>query len=223
MVFAVGVYNGAIFVWDNKSPTSRQRTSDCTNIAPRNSGEGQSSRFSLGRPNEGFSDRHRQVGGEDEYYETFKLHRGGNRKMAGTACISMGCPSGFYLSTPAPIMFVFFPWYWVITAIGVFGFLWSFIGHFCVNVTVIAIVYSMVIWARWLSAIGSAIYLMFVDYQPVPAMIALVWPFLSSLVRVPGNARMAELTLANKIGFVPQDDAFEERQTTRLWPKLKQS
>ena len=156
-------------------------------------------------------------------YETFKLHRVEIERWLELRALAWVALPAFVSQPLAPIMFVFFPWYWVITAIGVLGFLWSLIGHFCVNVTVIAIVYSMVIWARWLSAIGSAIYLMFVDYQPVPAMIALVWPFLSSLVRVPGDVRMAELILANKIGFIPQDDAFEERQTTRLWPKLKQS
>ena len=118
-----------------------------------------------------------------------------------------------FISQPlAPVMFIFFPWYWVIAAIAALGILWSFVRYLCVNVTIASIACSMVIWTRWPSAIGSAIYLLFIHYQPVPALIALIWPLLSVFVRIPGKVAVVALALAEKIGFVFRNTGLEERR-----------
>lgn len=64
-----------------------------------------------------------------------------------------------FLSQPlAPIMFIFFPSYWVIAAISMLGILWSLIWCFCVNMTIATIACFVIVWAKWAPAIGSVIY-----------------------------------------------------------------
>ena len=110
-----------------------------------------------------------------------------------------------YISQPlAPIMCIFFPWYWVIATVVVLGILWSLIRYSYVNVTIANIAYTLVVWAKWPCAIGSAIYL-FLHHQPVPGLVALFWPLLGGLIGVPGKVGVIELAFAKKIGFVPQD------------------
>jgi len=101
-------------------------------------------------------------------------------------------------------MFIFFPWYWVIATVVVLGVLWSLMRNSCVNVTIATIGCLVVVWAKWPSAIGSAIYLL-LHHQPVPALIALVWPLLGGFVGVPGKVGVIEVAFAKKIGFVTQD------------------
>ncbi len=64
-----------------------------------------------------------------------------------------------FLSQPlAPIMFIFFPSYWVIAAISMLGVLLSLIRCFCVNMTIATTDCCMIVWAKWAPAIVSAIY-----------------------------------------------------------------
>ena len=80
-----------------------------------------------------------------------------------------------FVSQPvAPIMFIFPPWCWFIAAIAVLGILWSLIRYFCINVTIVTITCFTVAWAKWPSSVESAIYLLFLNYQPVPALIAIM-------------------------------------------------
>ena len=110
-----------------------------------------------------------------------------------------------YVSQPlAPIMFIFFPWYWVIATVVVLGVLSSFIRYSYVNVAIATFACFFVVWVKWPCAIGSAIYL-FLCHQPVPAVIAVLWPMLGGFVGIPGKVGVIELAFAKKIGFVPQD------------------
>jgi hypothetical protein len=110
-----------------------------------------------------------------------------------------------YVSQPlVPIMFIFFPWYWVIATVVTIGIIWSLIRYSYVNVTIATVACLVVVWAKWPSAIGSSIYL-FLHHQPVPAIIALAWPLLGGFVGVPGKIGVIELAFAKRIGFVPQD------------------
>jgi len=109
-----------------------------------------------------------------------------------------------FISQPlVPIMFIFFPWYWVIATIVALGVLWCVIRYSYVNVTIATIACVFVVWAKWPAAIGSAIYL-FLNHQPVPAFIALVWPLVGGFVGVPGKIGVTELAFAKKIGYVSQ-------------------
>lgn len=110
-----------------------------------------------------------------------------------------------YVSQPlVPIMFIFFPWYWVIATVVVLGILWSLIRYSYVNVTIANIACILVVWAKWPCAIGSTIYL-FLHHQPIPGLVALLWPLLGGFIGVPGKVGVIELAFAKRIGFVPQD------------------
>jgi hypothetical protein len=103
-----------------------------------------------------------------------------------------------------PIMFLLFSWYWVIAAVVVFNILWSGIRYSYVNITAARAACFFVVWAKWPSVIGSAIYL-FIHRQFVPGLIALFWPWLAGLIPPPGKIGVVELAFAKKIGYVPGD------------------
>ncbi len=66
-----------------------------------------------------------------------------------------------FLSQPlAPIVFIFFPSYWVIAAISMLGILWSLIRCFFVNMTISTIACFVIVGAKWAPAIVSAVYFM---------------------------------------------------------------
>ena len=108
-----------------------------------------------------------------------------------------------------PVMFLFFSWSWVIVAVVVLNILWSGIRYSYVNIAAASVACLFVVWAKWPSAIGSAIYL-FIHRQFVPGLIALFWPWLAGLIPPPGKIGVIELAFAKKIGYVP-DDGGQER------------
>jgi hypothetical protein len=103
-----------------------------------------------------------------------------------------------------PIMFIFFPWYLVITIVLALNILWSAIRYSYINVAISKNAVYFASFAKWPLTIGSAIYL-FLNHQPIPALVALAWPWLAGYVCVPGKIGVIELALAKKIGFVPED------------------
>ena len=115
-----------------------------------------------------------------------------------------------FISQPiAPILFIFFPWYYVLLVIFVLGVLWCFIRYSFVSVTAAAVACMTVIWLKWLSAIGSSIYL-FIHHQIVAGIVALLWPLLAGLVQIPGKAGVIQLAFAKKIGFSGIDDPSDQ-------------
>lgn len=110
-----------------------------------------------------------------------------------------------FVSSPfAPILFIFFPWYWVLVTILILGVLWSSIRYRFVNVA-IATIFSYCDLLAWPAAIGSAIYL-FIHHRYFPAIIALVWPPLAGCIGIPGKPGIIEHAFAQKIGLIPPDD-----------------
>ena len=111
-----------------------------------------------------------------------------------------------FVSQPvAPILFIFFPWYWVLGTVWILGVIWCPIRYLFVNVAVAKIACCVVVWLQWPAAVGSAIYLFFHN-RPLPAVIALLWPlFLAGLFGIPGKVGVIELAFAKKIGIVPSD------------------
>jgi Sel1 repeat len=108
-----------------------------------------------------------------------------------------------FVSQPlVPIMFIFFPWYWVVAAVLVSGVLWALGRYSFVNVTIATIAGTFVIFAKWPCTLGAAIYL-FLHHQPVAAVIAALWPLLSGFVSIPGKIGIIELAFAERIGTVP--------------------
>ena len=71
------------------------------------------------------------------------------------------CAFPAFASQPlVPIMFLLFPWYWVIAAVVALNILWSWIRYSYVNIAAARAACLFVVWAKWPSAIGSAIYLL---------------------------------------------------------------
>ena len=110
-----------------------------------------------------------------------------------------------FVSQPlVPIMFPLFSWYWVIATVIALSILWSTIRYSYVNITVATVACHFVVLAKWPFTIGSAIYL-FIHRQFVPALIALVWPFLAGSFTIPGKIGVIELAFAKKIRYVPDE------------------
>lgn len=110
-----------------------------------------------------------------------------------------------FVSQPlAPILIIFFPWYWVLVTVVALGFLWCALRYLFVSVTIAKAASLFVSWFKWPAAIGSALYL-FSHHAPVPAVIALLWPLFGGFVGIPGKVGVIELAFAKKIGFIPRN------------------
>src|SRR5437773_10007994 len=79
-----------------------------------------------------------------------------------------------YLSQPvAPILFIFYPWYFVILCIFILGVLWCFVRYSFVSPSLAGAVVVPVVWLKWPTAIGSSIYL-FWHHQIAAGVFALI-------------------------------------------------
>lgn len=110
----------------------------------------------------------------------------------------------FFSQPLAPILLIFFPWYWVLGSVVLLGLAWCSIRYSFVNVAVARVACLVVAHLKWPAALGSAIYLFF-HHQPISAVIALLWPLFSGFIGIPGKVGIIELAFAKKIGFVSQD------------------
>jgi hypothetical protein len=110
-----------------------------------------------------------------------------------------------YLSQPvAPILFIFYHWYFVVLGVVALGLIWCFFRYSFVSVGLSSAVVLPVVWLKWPAAVGSSIYL-FVHHQHAAGVVALLWPLVASFTGVPGQIGVIELALAKKIGFVSPD------------------
>jgi hypothetical protein len=116
-----------------------------------------------------------------------------------------------FVSQPlAPVLLIFFPWYWVLGTVVILGAFWCPIRYHFVNVSVATVACLVVAWLKWPAAVGSAIYL-FLNHQPLSAVLALLWPLVGGFVGIPGKVGVIELAFAKKIGFVSEDAELGER------------
>ena len=110
-----------------------------------------------------------------------------------------------YLSQPvAPILFIFYPWYFVILWIFILGVLWCFFRYSFVSPGLAGAVVVPVVWLKWPAAVGSSVYL-FWHHQIVAGVFALIWPLVASFTGLPAKIGVIELALAKKIGYAPPD------------------
>ena len=114
-----------------------------------------------------------------------------------------------FLSQPvAPILFIFFPWYFVMLGVVTLGLVWRFVRYSFVSVRIASAVVVPVVWLKWPASIGSSIYL-FLHHQPVAGVLALVWSFVAgwtgAAIGFPTQVGVIELAFAKKIGYAPQD------------------
>ena len=110
-----------------------------------------------------------------------------------------------YLSQPvAPVLFILYPWYFIVLGILASGFVWSFFRYSCVSARLADAAVLPVMWLKWPAAIGSCIYLV-IHQRPLTAVAALLWPILAAFVGVPAKRDIIESSLAREIGYVPPD------------------
>lgn len=110
-----------------------------------------------------------------------------------------------YLSQPvAPILFIFFPWYFVVIWIAIVGAIWCFVRYSFVSVRLASVVVIPVVWLKWPAMLVSSIYL-FWHHQFGGGVLALLWPFVASLTCLPAKTGVIELELARQLGYVPAD------------------
>ena len=84
-----------------------------------------------------------------------------------------------FLSQPiAPILFLFFPWYWVILAIVVLNWAWRPLRYKCVNLTIANIACLPVTFLKYPIGVGVGIYL-WTRGQHLAASISILWPFVA--------------------------------------------
>ena len=108
-----------------------------------------------------------------------------------------------FVSQPiAPVLFIFFPWYYVLLVVFVLGLLWCLVRYAFVSVFAATIACLAVVWLKWPAAIGGSIYLFF-HHQVIAGLVALLWPVLAGFVTIPGMIGNIELSFAKKVGFVP--------------------
>ena len=114
-----------------------------------------------------------------------------------------------FISQPvAPILFIFFRWYFVVLGVVTLGFIWRFVRYSFVSVRVADAVVVPVVWLKWPASIGSSIDL-FIHHHQVAGVLALVWPFVAgwigAVIGFPTQVGAIELAFAKKIGYVPQN------------------
>jgi hypothetical protein len=110
-----------------------------------------------------------------------------------------------FLSQPvAPVLFIFYPWYFVVLAVFVLGLMWCLIRYWFVSARLARVACLAVPLLKWPAVIGSSIYL-FIRHQPVAALVALIWPFVAAYCSLPAKIGVIELAFAKKIGFVSPD------------------
>lgn len=110
-----------------------------------------------------------------------------------------------FLSQPlAPVLFMFYPRYWVVCAVLLLALAWTLFRYLFVSVALAECACLFVVWLKWPAAIGSGVYLL-IHRQFVAGVIALAWPMLAGFVSFPGKVGVTELAFAKEIGFLPSD------------------
>ena len=102
-----------------------------------------------------------------------------------------------------PVLFLIFPWYYVVLVLVLTAFAWSAIRYRFVSAA-LARSGVFVVQLKWPSALICGIYLLF-QRSYLAGGIALLWPFLGTFIQVPGQIGRIELALAKKIGYVGED------------------
>ncbi|MBI3669774.1 MAG: hypothetical protein HY237_08355 [Acidobacteria bacterium] len=111
-----------------------------------------------------------------------------------------------FVSQPiVPVLFIFFPWLYVLAGVFLVDLLWALVRYRYINVRAANYAAYFVVFTKWPAAIGSAI-LLFVHHSYFAGIVAIVWPLgLSGIIGIPGQIGRIELLFAKKIGYVNED------------------
>lgn len=111
----------------------------------------------------------------------------------------------FLSQVAAPILLVFYRWPYVLAGVVVIDILWAIIRYSFISPGLSNAGCLLVAWLKWPAAIGSAIYLLFVPRSYGLGILALAWPLLAGVVRVPGQLGRIEVELAKRAACVDKD------------------
>jgi hypothetical protein len=108
-----------------------------------------------------------------------------------------------FVSEPiAPVLFIFFRWYYVLLAVGVLGVLWCFVRYSFVNVVAATFASRLVLWLRWPAAICGSAFLA-LHHHLLAGTVAFLWPLLAGFFSIPGRVDVIEVEFARQVGYVP--------------------
>lgn len=106
-----------------------------------------------------------------------------------------------FISQPAvPILFIFYPWYFVIGGIFVLDVLWAGIRYKLVSPVAARLAVPFVAFSKWPVAIGSGIYLL-AHHIYFVGVLALAWPLVCGIVMVPGKIGLVQRLFLRKLGL----------------------
>jgi len=121
------------------------------------------------------------------------------RKWCHLLAIEWGAFPAYLSQMIIPLLFIFFPWYFVLLSILIIDALWCLIRYRFVSVSLAYIATIIVTVFKWPVAIGSAIYLFF-NHHPFLAVFAMVWPLIAGLISIlPGKIGVLELAFIMKL------------------------
>jgi hypothetical protein len=108
-----------------------------------------------------------------------------------------------FVSQPViPVLFIFYPWFWVLGGLFFLNVLWAGLRYRYINVAAVTNAVYFVSFCKWPTAIVSAAYL-FLHRSYLAGSLTVAWPLgLCGLITVPGQTGRIELMLAKKIGYV---------------------
>lgn len=115
----------------------------------------------------------------------------------------VGWPS-FVTQPVVPVLIVFFPWYWVIAGLFALNVLWFVVRYSFISPRLAQLAVYFVI-LKWPATLASAVYL-FIHRSYPSGVLALLWPFLSGLVGVPGRVGDVSVVLAHRVGYIDHTD-----------------
>ncbi len=102
-----------------------------------------------------------------------------------------------------PLFLIVFPWQYVFLAFALAILLWLPLRHKFVSVLVARVAIFLGLFA-WPAAIGSAAYLLYHGHY-ILAVVAVIWPFASAFVQLPGRVGEIKLAFAFRVGYLSAD------------------
>ena len=104
----------------------------------------------------------------------------------------------------APILLLFYPWYFVVFGVLAINTLWSLIRYRYIDAYLASIVVTPIKILTWPCAIGSSIAL-FMHGLYIPASIALLWPAIVGFIGIPAKLGLIERAIGTQLGFKEND------------------
>jgi CheY-like chemotaxis protein len=135
-------------------------------------------------------------------------------RWAWLRAIEWGAFPAYLSQLVAPILFVFYPWYYVLLGVVVLGIAWLPVRYTFVSVRLASVACLVVVLLKWPAAIVSSVFL-FRHQEPVAGVVAILWTLLfAGLAGKPARVGILQSMFLNKIGVLPSDLDSEKARAT---------